>query len=137
MVARELARAEAELPAFISVGSPKYGGYGPGHLGPKFSPIRVDNPTAGLQDITPPVSRAEFTARTNLVEQMNAGFLADHQSRAAHAHQVTFGQAARLMHSPKTKAFDVSAEKPETRAQYGPGQFGQSVLLARRLVESG
>ncbi|MCA9079983.1 MAG: DUF1501 domain-containing protein [Planctomycetaceae bacterium] len=33
-------------------------------------------------------------------------------------------------------AFDLSAESPETRARYGDSQFGQSCLLARRLIEA-
>jgi uncharacterized protein (DUF1501 family) len=136
VVAKELAKADAELPAFVSVGSPKYGGYGPGHLGPKFSPIRVDNLTGGLQDLSG-LPRAEFDARAGLVEQMNSQFMAEHAAKAAHAHAVTFGQAARLMHSPKTKAFDVSAESQSVRDRYGKSQFAQGCLLARRLVESG
>jgi hypothetical protein len=137
MMSHELAKAEAELPPFVSVGSPKYGGYGPGHLGPKFSPIRVDDATGGLKDLNPPGPLKEFDDRASLVEEMNAEFLREHQSQTAHAHEVMFSSAARLMHSPKTKAFDVSAEPASVRDAYGKGQFGQSVLLARRLVESG
>ncbi|MEI8019198.1 MAG: DUF1501 domain-containing protein [Schlesneria sp.] len=33
-------------------------------------------------------------------------------------------------------AFDLSAERPETRSRYGASQFGQSCLLARRLIEA-
>jgi uncharacterized protein (DUF1501 family) len=35
------------------------------------------------------------------------------------------------------RAFDLTAEKPATRARYGQSSFGQSCLLARRLVEAG
>src|SRR5205823_10646433 len=35
------------------------------------------------------------------------------------------------------KAFDLSQETDETRNRYGRNQFGQSCLLARRLVEAG
>ena len=35
------------------------------------------------------------------------------------------------------KAFDMSEEKPEVRERYGRNTFGQSCLLARRLVERG
>ncbi len=35
------------------------------------------------------------------------------------------------------KAFDLSSESPEMRARYGRHQWGQSALLARRLVEAG
>ncbi|HEX4607361.1 MAG TPA: DUF1501 domain-containing protein, partial [Urbifossiella sp.] len=95
------------------------------------------DPSGGLRDLAPPDSLGAFDQRAKLVGEMNAEFLADHQSRTALAHDVTFAAAARLMHSPKTKAFDVSAESAAVREAYGRGQFGQSVLLARRLVESG
>ena len=35
------------------------------------------------------------------------------------------------------KAFDLSQEKDALRDRYGRNQFGQSCLLARRLVEAG
>jgi uncharacterized protein (DUF1501 family) len=35
------------------------------------------------------------------------------------------------------QAFDIAAEKPELRDRYGRHSWGQSVLLARRLVEAG
>lgn len=49
-----------------------------------------------------------------------------------------FEQAYRLVTSKAAKqAFDLNAEPGEVRARYGPRMFGQSCLLARRLVESG
>src|SRR5262249_44688692 len=38
---------------------------------------------------------------------------------------------------PGDRAFDLTAEKQDLRAQYGRNTFGQSCLLARRLVEHG
>src|SRR5208337_1372263 len=35
------------------------------------------------------------------------------------------------------KAFDLNAEAPATRDKYGRHTFGQSLLLARRLIEAG
>jgi acetyl esterase/lipase len=47
-------------------------------------------------------------------------------------------QAYRLVNSPAAKeAFDLGQESTDTRARYGPRKTGQSVLLARRLVEAG
>ena len=52
--------------------------------------------------------------------------------------QASFDSAYRLMTSADAKqAFDLSVEAPEVRARYGPRAFGQSCLLARRLIESG
>ncbi len=49
-----------------------------------------------------------------------------------------FEQAFRLITSKEAKqAFDLHAEPAETRTRYGPRMFGQSCLLARRLIERG
>ncbi|MEY4566360.1 MAG: hypothetical protein RLY14_1330, partial [Planctomycetota bacterium] len=47
-------------------------------------------------------------------------------------------KAADLLASPKIReAFDLSLESPSTRDQYGRHIHGQSVLMARRLIEKG
>lgn len=47
-----------------------------------------------------------------------------------------FERAYRLVTSPDAKrAFDLTAETANMRSRYGPRTFGQSCLLARRLVE--
>jgi len=47
----------------------------------------------------------------------------------AHAYDLILGDARKL--------FDLSTEAPETREAYGRNTFGQSCLMARRLVEAG
>jgi Protein of unknown function (DUF1501) len=137
IVAKQLGDPDAELPNFISVGSPQFGGYGAGHLGPKFSPIRVDDVAHGMSDLKPAGSLAEFDTRMTLLDEMNEAFLNDHVAPSAQAHQVTLGRASRLMHSPKTKAFDLSAEPANVKQEYGTSRLGQSMPLARRLIETG
>ena len=47
-------------------------------------------------------------------------------------------QALQMILTPETRqAFDLSREPDKTRDAYGRGSFGQSLLLARRLVEAG
>ena len=47
-------------------------------------------------------------------------------------------KALRLLHSPAVRqAFDLGSEGPRLRDRYGRNKLGQSVLLARRLVEAG
>ena len=47
-------------------------------------------------------------------------------------------KAFRLLHSPAVgHAFHLSSEDPKLRDRYGLNKLGQSVLLARRLVEAG
>jgi uncharacterized protein (DUF1501 family) len=90
-----------------------------------------------MSDLKPADGLAEFDARLGLLDQLNSDFLADHAAPSAQAHQVALGRASRLMHSPKTKAFDLSAEPAAVRSQYGSSRLAEPMLLARRLVESG
>ena len=47
-------------------------------------------------------------------------------------------QALRMILTPEARqAFDLSKESEKTKDAYGRGSFGQSLLLARRLVEAG
>jgi hypothetical protein len=47
-------------------------------------------------------------------------------------------KAFRLLHSPAVRrAFNLDSEDPKARDRYGRNKLGQSVLLARRLAESG
>src|SRR5207249_6557478 len=47
-------------------------------------------------------------------------------------------RALRLLATPEVRhLFDLSKEPPRMRERYGPGRLGQSLLLARRLVEGG
>ena len=46
-------------------------------------------------------------------------------------------EAYELILGDAGKVFDLSKESPELRERYGPSTFGQSCLMARRLVESG
>jgi uncharacterized protein (DUF1501 family) len=50
----------------------------------------------------------------------------------------TYGRAYELLSEPAARAaFDLTQESYATRARYGRSVFGQSALLARRLVEAG
>jgi uncharacterized protein (DUF1501 family) len=49
-----------------------------------------------------------------------------------------YGQAFSLLSTPRTlRAFRMDDEAPVTRDRYGRTRFGQSCLLARRLIEAG
>jgi hypothetical protein len=53
-------------------------------------------------------------------------------------HDTAYERAFNLLTSPKTKkAFDLTQEPDRLRDRYGRNTFGQSCLMARRLVENG
>jgi len=145
------------LPAFpgYTQGLRRAGPYG-GYLGPKFDPVfSTADAHAGSAitsekdfynpDITPmgeprlPKIESGLTldalnTRRSLVQQLDAK--AAHFD--SHGHDTRRDAAFDLLLSPKAKsAFDLGREPLKLRERYGPDLFGQSMLLARRLVEAG
>src|SRR5437763_11954712 len=61
----------------------------------------------------------------------------NHPSIAARSHQTAYERAVRLMRTEARAAFNLDEEPAALRDSYGRSLFGQSCLLARRLVERG
>jgi hypothetical protein len=132
------------VPEAISPVGPERPGQHAGFLGASFDPYRV-NSDPNLPDYAPgalgpcPDMKApRLDARRSLLDQL------DQQARqldAAATRQALdpfYARAFDLISSPTAqRAFDVSAEPAAVRERYGRHAFGQSVLLARRLVEGG
>jgi hypothetical protein len=84
------------------------------------------------------VDPARLKSRTELIDAIDCAeraFDAVEDSRPPDsASEQSFG----LLFADRTKkAFDITSEKDELRGSYGRNTFGQSCLLARRLVEHG
>ena len=91
-----------------------------------------------LPTLVPGLTRNALDRRRSLLTQLNdrAGQL----QRSSDANRLSKQQerAFELLLSPKARiAFDLEREHPGTRDRYGRDLFGSSILLARRLVESG
>jgi hypothetical protein len=83
-----------------------------------------------------PLERLE--SRKGLLECLNQHHAAAEQSGELSRHDTLAQQAFDLLHSTLARqAFDLDREPEPVRDRYGRNQFGQSVLLARRLVEAG
>ncbi len=83
-----------------------------------------------------PLSRLE--GRGGLLRSIDRRFAAAERSGALLHYDRQTQQAFGLLHSDRSRhAFDLGREPARVRERYGRGQFGQSVLLARRLVEAG
>jgi uncharacterized protein (DUF1501 family) len=132
MAAIDLGKPDAELPSFVAVGST----LGPGYLGPRYAPVIVNDFARGLPDLQPFTDLEDVDGRASLVEELDRAFLTDYQAPAINAHLTTYERALALMHSNKTKAFDLNNEPEKVREAYGKDRFGQGCLLARRLVEA-
>jgi uncharacterized protein (DUF1501 family) len=129
------------LPYHLVEGPLTWPGQNAGFLGPKYDPwqvnkdpnaadFRIDNlqMPAGF-DVTRLHERRTLLDRVN--RQMDvltsAGAFGDQQRQAFTV--LTSGQVAR--------AFDLEREPPRVRDRYGRHLFGQSLLLARRLLQAG
>ena len=134
IVACEVGKPEASVPAFISIGSRSHGS---GFIGPKYQPLLVQDPARGVEDLKAIVSDKQFENRINLLQDMEKAFQGEYRAGTITDHKTTYERAVKLMHSKESKAFDLSQEAATSRAKYGSGKFSDGVLMARRLVEVG
>jgi Protein of unknown function (DUF1501) len=114
-----------------------------GFLGRSCDPWLLDcDPNAaqfqlpGLS-LPPDVAATRFDQRRTLLEQVDRHL--DERDRGARSdHLGRSRQAFDLINSPVARrAFNLETESPRVRDRYGRTKFGQSCLLARRLVEAG
>ena len=99
----------------------------------KMEKIKVDD----LQ-LRPEVFSVRLERRARLRDTINASMKSIDAAVKDYNLDSYYDQALRLIVSGRAReAFNLSAEAPEMRARYGRTTFGQSLLLARRLVEAG
>jgi hypothetical protein len=134
IVAAETGRADAAVPAFVSIGARSYGS---GFLGPKYQPLQVQDPSRGVEDLRAAVGESQFGRRMGLLDEMEKAFHGEYRTPLAVDHQTTYQRAVRLMQAREGRAFDLSQEPAANKAKYGTGKFAEGVLMARRLVEVG
>lgn len=102
------------------------------HCDPSAADFRISD----LQ-VPAEVGQDRLSRRQQLREQMD-GQLAAVQGERLSGYSRQFETAYGMLASPQARtAFDLTTEKPELRDRYGRTKFGQSMLLARRLVEAG
>jgi uncharacterized protein (DUF1501 family) len=93
----------------------------------------VDIPTLKVLKGLAPNRISDRKTLLNLLDKQRAQL----DSSALRKWQRTYRSAYDLLMNPKARgALDLTRESPATRARYGHSQFGQSALLARRLVEA-
>jgi len=137
LLAQELGTKAEGLPGCITLG--KDPGAGSGYLAPELSPLlieKIENPLEDLK-LSKDVTTFRLADREQLLWAQNEGFAALHAEARVDSQRKAYERAFSLMRSPHLKAFDLSAEKDETRKLYGPSPFGRACLMARRLVEAG
>jgi hypothetical protein len=115
-----------------------------GFLGDQYNPFEVpgDPNQAGFQvrdlGVGDAARQARLERRCAMLAEVDRRQKAVEEAPAVQARDEFYARAHALLTSPAAKrAFDVAAEPQRLRDRYGRTTFGQSCLLARRLVEAG
>jgi uncharacterized protein (DUF1501 family) len=115
-----------------------------GYLGRQYDPFVLNadpsDPHFKVPDLLPPeyVSAVRAQRRQKLREAVDGAFAAFENNAQARQLDNNFNLAYRLMSSPQAReAFALDKEPAATRDRYGRTRFGQSCLMARRLIERG
>lgn len=115
-----------------------------GFLGKAFDPFALmadpSKPNFKVPDLLPPatIGEARLERRRNLRSIVDGTVKSFEASEDAKLMDSNFEAAFRLMTSTQAReAFDLSREPQTVRDHYGMNRFGQSCLLARRLIEAG
>ena len=121
-----------------------------GWMGKKYDPILLRTPAgkpyAGVNrysdmelklDLN--LEKERLKNRRSFLEQIDGHLSDTSDDESPYERLDYFGQMAAdmLLGSPVRKAYDLEKEDPRIRAMYGNHMGGQSLLLARRLVEAG
>jgi hypothetical protein len=132
------------LPRPFTTYSPSYKGQSAGFLGAAYDPLVFDKEKKGslsdaplrLDALQPAegVDDARFDTRRTLQGQLGQAVA----SAAATRLGDFYDQAYTLLAGAATRrVFDLEQEPPAVRDRYGRNEYGQSFLMARRLVEAG
>ena len=133
------------LPGYVSLLRMSRSG-GPNFLGAPYAPFVIkENPNNEgfrVRDVSIPKEIVDTRAENRRHLRKSLDRLKRIQDKAANDPAVSidefYQQGYQLVYSEKAqKAFDIGSEPEETREKYGRHDFGQRLLLARRLTEVG
>ncbi len=143
-VASHLLGPRSALPPYISIQQPG-DEMGAGFLGAALNPFCPGgdpaSPNFKVRDMDSPayMTPQKLERRKALRETVDTAFKQyEKGSDTARSVDSFYNRAYTLLSSSEARAaFDLKQEKPELRDAYGRHNFGQSLLLSRRLVEAG
>ncbi len=137
VVAQQIGDRESELPNFVRIGRNVRNGSNGGLLGSQFNALELAVPGSPPTNAALSTTAQRFDRRLGLLDRLEADFAKQAGPEAIADHKRLYEQTARLVESPRMKAFDLDQEPTAMRDAYGQTPFGSGCLLARRLVESG
>jgi hypothetical protein len=129
------------MPPYVHLGSPL--GVGGGTLGAVCAPIEVRDPSGTKVELpqfnlTANITADRFQQRSALLGALDKMRAEVHASQAVEKMDTFYRCAIDMLTSTRVRdAFDLSKEPEGLRNRYGANFFGQSCLMARRLVAAG
>lgn len=147
VIAKELGYRNG-MPPYVQLGpwvDKQNAGGQAGYLGNEHNPFVVnDDPNGGvfnIDGITLPggMQVSRFSRRQRMLEKLDSWQRkVEQQANDVGAMDAFYEKAFGIVTSPRAKqAFDLNQEDPKLRDKYGRHRFGQSCLLARRLLQAG
>jgi hypothetical protein len=135
--------SQVTIPNPLNEGSLIWPAQHAGFLGPKYDPFQVtgdpnsDKFRVNDLSLVDGISAGRFEGRWRLLNQVARQRRAIEESTAGQQLDDYQNAAYSMLSSSRlTQAFDMDRETPETRDRYGRNSRGQTLLLARRLVEA-
>ena len=122
-------RKELEIPAFFSVGTNSVGG---GFLGTSYNPFTV-NSNGQINNLGGQLNQN----RLEMLTTIEKGFIDSNRGDLPMDHKKLYEKTIRLNTSPQMNALKLQMEPDAVRAMYGNSGFGNSALMARRLIQQG
>lgn len=138
IIAHELGQIDSRVPDFVYMYTQTEGRRqdSAGYLGARYNPMfltdkMMPDDLHRLQAIT----EVDHQDREALRDFMAKRFIRDLNNPSVGSHENAYERVHGLMASDYL--FDIEREPQDMREHYGPTQFGQQCLAARRLVEAG
>jgi hypothetical protein len=126
-------RKALEIPSFVSVGGASGSA---GFLGMTHAPFVVDS-NGRIRNSPTEESKSRLPNRLAMLDVIEKNFINSKRGESPKAHRDVYEKAVNLMTSQQMKAFRVEDEAAEVKEAYGQNNFGQGLLMARRLVQVG
>jgi hypothetical protein len=132
------------LPPYVCIPSVPNEFASTGYLSSSFAPFALGSDPANngfkVLDLSMQggVDEGRFNRRRTALQAVNDYFSKKEKSDALTAMDTFYDRAYSLVSSqPAREAFNIDAESPSVRDEYGRNQAGQRMLMARRLVAAG
>ncbi|MEC7678576.1 MAG: DUF1501 domain-containing protein [Planctomycetota bacterium] len=134
--------SDSKLPSYVSIDEAFVG---PGYLGSRYSPLTADKPRYGanysVRGITleEGLTVAKYKSQMQLRNDLDLAFQGfENLDDQVQGMDRFSKQAYDIISSPEARrAFDLSQETRAETDKFGKHEFGQSLLLAARLIEAG